>query len=56
MKKGKVADSNGTELPNKSTIKRRKDGDSHKYFGAIQTDGTKHHEKKEKVKKCTISK
>ena len=31
-------------------MKGLKEGDSHKYLGVIQVDGTKHHEMKEKVK------
>ena len=49
MKKGKMANSDGIALPNKTTMKRLKEGDSYKYLGVIQADGTKH-EIKEKVK------
>ena len=50
MKKGQMANSNGIVLPNKTTMKRLKEGDSYKNLGVIQADGTKHNEKKEKVK------
>ena len=48
MKKGKITSSDGRVLLNKITIKVLKDGASYKYFGAIQSDGTKHHEASEK--------
>ena len=50
MKKGKMANSDGIALPNKTTIKGLKDGDSYKYLGVIQAGVMKHHEMKEKVK------
>ena len=50
MKKGKMANSDGIGLPNKTTMKRLEEGDSYKYLGVIQADGTKHHEIKEKLK------
>ena len=49
MKKGKMANSDGIALPNK-TMKGLKEGDSYKYLGEIQADEMKHHEMKEKVK------
>ena len=50
MKKEKMASSDGIALPNKTTMKGLKEGDSYKYLGVIQTNGMKHHEIKEKVK------
>ena len=50
MKKGNMANSYGTTLPNKTKMRGLKDSDSYKYSGVIQTNGTKHHEMKEKVK------
>ena len=50
MKKRKMTNSDGIALPNKTTMKGLKEGDSYKYLGVIQTDGTEHHETKEKVK------
>ena len=37
-------------LPNKTKTQVLKGGDSYKYLGVIQADGTNHHEMKEKVK------
>ena len=51
MKKGKMANSDGIALPNKTTMKGLKEGDSYKYLGVIQVDGMKQLEMKEKVKK-----
>ena len=50
MKKGKMANSDGIALPNKTTMKGLKEGDSYKYLGVIKADEMKHHEMKEKVK------
>ena len=50
IKKGKMANSDGIALPNKTTMKGLKEGDSYKYLGVIQADGMKQHEMKEKVK------
>ena len=50
MKKRNMANSDRIVLPNKTTMKGLKEGDSYKYLGVIQVDGTKHHEMKEKVK------
>ena len=50
MKKGKMANSDGIAIPNKTTMKGLKDSESYKYLGVIQADGMKHHEMKEKVK------
>ena len=47
---GKMANSDRIALPNKTTMKGLKEGDSYKYLGKIQADGMKHHEMKEKVK------
>ena len=49
MKKGKMANSDGIVLPNKTTMKGLKEGDSYKYLRVILPDGTKHHEMKDKV-------
>ena len=49
MKKQKMDKRDGIALPNK-TMKGLKEGDSYKYLGVTQADGTKHHEMKEKVK------
>ena len=46
-KKGKMANSDGIALPNKTTMK---ECNSYKYLGVIQANGMKHHEMKEKVK------
>ena len=43
MKKGKMANSDGIALPNKTTMEGLKEGDSYKYLGVIPTDGMKHH-------------
>ena len=50
MKNGKMANSDGIALLNKTTMKGLKQGDSYKYLGVIQADGMKCHEMKEKVK------
>ena len=50
MKNGKMAKSDGTALPNKTTMKGLKQDDSYKYLGVIQADRMKHHEMLEKVK------
>ena len=50
MKKGKMANSDVIALPNKTTVKGLKEGDSCKYLGVIQGERMKHHEMKEKVK------
>ena len=50
MKKGKMANSDGIALPNETTIKGLKEGESFQYSGVIQAGGTKHLEMKEKVK------
>ena len=50
MKKGKMSNSNGIALSNKTTIKGLEKGDSYKYLRVIQRDGTKHYEIKEKIK------
>ena len=50
MEKGKMANIDGIALPNKTTMKELKEGDSYNYLGVIQADGMKHHEMKEKVK------
>ena len=50
MKIGNMVNSDGIALPNKTTVKGLKEGDSYKYLGVIQADETKHHETKEKVK------
>ena len=42
MKKGKMTNSDGIALPNKTKMKGLKEGDSYKYLGVIQADGTKH--------------
>ena len=49
MKKGKMANSDGIALPNK-TMKGLKDGGSYKYLRVIQAEGMKHDEMKKKVK------
>ena len=43
MKKGKMANSDGIALPNKTTMEGLKEGDNYKYLGVIPTDGMKHH-------------
>ena len=50
MKEEKMTNSDGIVLPNKTTIKGLKEGDSYKYLGVIQADGMEHHDMKEKVK------
>ena len=50
IKKGKMANSDGIALPNKTTTKGLKEGDSFKYLRVIQADVMKHHEMKENVK------
>ena len=54
MKKGKMANSDGIALPNKTTMKGLKEGDRYKYLGLTQADGMKHHEMKENSKQSTI--
>ena len=50
MKKGKMVNSDGIALPNKTTMKGLKKGDGYKYLGVMQADGTKYHEMKKKIK------
>ena len=50
MEKRKMSSSDGIALPNKTTLKGMKEGDSYKYLGVIQVDGTRHHEMKEYFK------
>ena len=50
MKKRKMTNSDGIELPIKKTMKGLKEGDSYKYLGVIQADRTKNYEIKDKVK------
>ena len=50
MQKGKMTSSDGIVLPNETTMKGIKEGDSYQYLRVIQPDGTKRHEMKEKVK------
>ena len=50
VKKEKMANSDGVALLNKTTMKGLKQGDSYKYLGVVQADGTKHHETKENFK------
>ena len=50
MKKGKMASSDRIALPNKTTMKGLKEGDSCKYLGVIKADGMKHHEMKKNIK------
>ena len=50
MEKRKMSSSDGIALPNKTTLKGMKEGDSYKYLGVIQVDGTRHHEMKENFK------
>ena len=45
-----MSSSDGIALPNKTTLKGMKEGDSYKYLGVIQVDGTRHHEMKENFK------
>ena len=49
-KKGKIANSDGVALTNKTARKGLKQDDSYKYLGVIQADRMKHHKMKEKVK------
>ena len=50
MKKRKTTKTDEIALPNKTTMKGLKEGDSYKHLGVIRADGTKHLEMKEKVK------
>ena len=50
MKKRKMANSDGTALPNKTTMQWLKVSDICKYLGVIQADGVKYHEIKENAK------
>ena len=50
MKKGKMVNSDGVALPNKTAMKGLKECVSYTYLGVIQLDGMKHHEMKERVK------
>ena len=45
-----MTNSDGIALPNRTTMKGLKEGDSYKYLGVIQADGMKQHEMKEKIK------
>ena len=45
-----MANSDGLALPNKTSMKGLKEGDSYKYLEVIQADGMKHREMNEKVK------
>ena len=38
VKKGKMTNGDGLALPNKTTMKGLKEGDSYKYLGVIQAD------------------
>ena len=51
MKKGKIVQSDGTELPNEEVIKSLEEGQSHKYLGVLETDEVMVNEIKDKVKK-----
>ena len=51
MKKGKMANIDEITLPNKTTIKVLKEGDSYKYLRVIRTDRMKNREmNRKKVK------
>ena len=50
MKEGKMANSDGIALPNKTAMKGLKECVSYTYLGVIKLDGMKHHEMKERVK------
>ena len=41
MKKGKMANGDGIAIPNKTTMKGLKEGDSYKYLGVIQACNTR---------------
>ena len=45
-----MTNGDGIALLNKTKMKGLKEGDSYKYFGVIQADGTEHQEMKEKIK------
>ena len=51
MKRGKVVDSNGIDLPSGETIKALESNDEYKYLGIIQCDATKNTEMKEMLSK-----
>ena len=51
MKRGKVVDSNGIDLPSGETIKALENNDGYKYLGIIQCDETKNKEMKEMLSK-----
>ena len=51
MKRGKVVDSNGIDLPSGETIKALESNDGYKYLGIIQCDATKNTEMKEMLSK-----
>ena len=50
MNKGMMANSDGIALPNKTTMKKVKEGNRYKYLGEKQTDGKQHQKKKKKGK------
>ena len=54
MKKGKMANSDGVALPNKTAMKGLKECVSYTYLGVIQLDGMKHHEMTKESKRSTI--
>ena len=51
MKRGKVVDGNGIDLPSGETIKALESNDGYKYLGIIQCDATKNTEMKEMLSK-----
>ena len=54
MKEGKMANSDGIALPNKTAMKGLKECVSYTYLGVIQLDGMKHHEMTKESKQSTI--
>ena len=51
MKRGRVVDSNGIDLPSGETIKALESNDGYKYLGIIQCDVIKNNEMKEMLSK-----
>ena len=51
MKKGKIVNSDGIQLPNEKVIKLLEDGESYRYLGVLEADEVIVNEMKGKVKK-----
>ena len=50
MKRGKLTESEGIQLPNKEEIKSLGEGDTYKYLGVLEADDIKHQVMKKEIK------